>query len=363
MQEHTDVLAAIAEDAPSFDDIEVISLVRQRYGLEVAVASLVSERDQNFHLQTSDGCQYVLKIANSAEDPAMTDFQIKALLHIADYIDAYGVPITVPRVLKTLAGETQTMLEAAGCQHVVRVVGYLRGVPIANRIPSASLSRNQGVCLAHLGQALRNFSHPGSKQILLWDVQQALNLRHLLGYLPNDEVRRNVEKVLDDFEEYVWPNLTSMRRQFIHADFNPDNVLTDSTDADTISGVIDFGDMLAAPLIADLAIAASYARPLQGDPLALITEMLGGYHGVTRLLPAEINNLFELIKTRLCASISILYWRASCRDADDPYLEKLLGTRPRAEEFLSRLAQIPRHAALQTFRTICAAEISSCRKD
>lgn len=363
MQEYTDILAAIAEDVPRFDDVEVISLVRRRYGLNVAVASLVSERDQNFHLQTSDGRQYVLKIANSAEDPAMTDFQIKALLHIADYVDAYGVPITAPRVLMTLAGETQTILETAGCRHVVRVVSYLSGVPIANRIPSARLSRNQGAYLAHLGQALRNFSHPGSDQILLWDVQQALNLRHLLGYLPNDDVRCNVENALNDFEEYVWPNLTSMRRQFIHADFNPDNVLTDSADSDTISGVIDFGDMLVAPLIADLAIGASYARPLQGDPLALVTEMLAGYHGVTPLLPAEINNLFELIKTRLCVSISILYWRASCRDADDPYLEKLLGTRPRAEEFLSRLAQVPRHAALQKFRAICAPEISSCRKD
>jgi hydroxylysine kinase len=363
VQENTDILAAIAEDAPKFSDVEVISLVRQRYGLAVAVASLVSERDQNFHLQTTDGRQFVLKIANSAEDPATTDFQIKALLHIADYIDAYGVPITVPRVLKTLGGETQTMLEAAGCQHVVRVVGYLSGVPIANRIPSASLSRNQGVCLAHLGRALRNFSHRGSNQILLWDVQQALNLRHLRGYLPDDEVRCDVEKALNDFEEYVWPNLSSMRHQFIHADFNPDNVLTDATDSDAISGVIDFGDMLVAPLIADLAIGASYARPLQGDPLALITEMLGGYHSVTSLSPAEINILFELIKTRLCASISILYWRASFRDTDDPYLEKMLGTRPRAEEFLSRLTRIPRHDALQKFRATCAAEISSCRKD
>ncbi|MGI9263049.1 MAG: phosphotransferase, partial [Woeseiaceae bacterium] len=120
-------------------------------------------------------------------------------------------------------------------------------------------------------------------------------------------------------------------------------------------GVIDFGDMLEAPLIADVAIAASYLRPKDGDPLALMAEFVAGYATVTPLQPNEIKILFELIKARLCASIVILYWRASFRDPDDPYLGKLLNAESFAETFLARLNLIPRMNATQTFVQVCAS--------
>jgi len=354
VQENADIFAAIAEDAPNFGDDTVKSIALQHYGLRVSVRSLLSERDQNLALQAADGRQYVLKIANAAQDPAATDFQTRAMQHIARYTDEHEAPITTPRVLQTISGEAQMTLEADGREHIVRVVSYLGGAPIANRTPSARLGRNLGVYLAHLGRALAEFVHPGSQQILLWDLQQAANLRSLCGHLPDAPVRRDVDQALGDFETFALPGFESLRRQFIHSDFNPDNVLTESADSDSICGVIDFADMLEAPLIVDLAIAASYVRPLRGDPLALIAEMLAGYHSITPLFTDEIDMLFDLVKARLCASISILFWRASLRGADDPYLEKSLGAEPRADTFLARLTQIPRQDALLRFRKICA---------
>jgi Ser/Thr protein kinase RdoA (MazF antagonist) len=40
-----------------------------------------------------------------------------------------------------------------------------------------------------------------------------------------------------------------LRRQVIHSDLHGDNVLTVSDDENRIAGVIDFGDMVRAPLI------------------------------------------------------------------------------------------------------------------
>ena len=77
-----DPLAVIAQEAPAISDAAAISLMKVRYGLDVIVRSLVSERDQNFRMKAADGKRFVLKIANSAEDPFVTDFQIQALLHI-----------------------------------------------------------------------------------------------------------------------------------------------------------------------------------------------------------------------------------------------------------------------------------------
>jgi len=174
-------------------------------------------------------------------------------------------------------------------------------------------------------------------------------------HIPKDEVRVEVVRSLDEFEEFAWPELSGLRRQVIHSDFNPDNVLTHATEPDEVAGVIDFGDMLEAPLVADVAIAASYLRPDEGDPLALIAEFVAGYASVTPLQPNELKILFELIRARLCASIVILYWRASFRDADDPYLGKLLDAESFAETFLTRLNLIPRLNATQTFAQVCAS--------
>ena len=52
-------------------------------GLLANLLPLASERDQNFRISTEAGDQFVIKIANSAEDPAIIDMQLKALEHIA----------------------------------------------------------------------------------------------------------------------------------------------------------------------------------------------------------------------------------------------------------------------------------------
>jgi len=350
-----DPLAAIAEETPAFRDDEAITLARDHYGLNVRVRSLVSERDQNFHLQVDDGREYVLKIANASELRQVTDFQIEALIHVANYVQEHGTPIEAPAVLRTLDGASQVIVSGLHGEHVARVVSYVAGVPIEDRIPSAKLCRSMGAYLANLGNALRDFNHPGSEQSLLWDLQQALRLRDLLEFIPTDSVKRNVVAALNDFEKFALPEFPLLRRQVIHSDFNPDNILTDVADPDTVAGVIDFGDMLMAPLVADVAIGASYARPKDGDPLALIAEFIVGYHRVTPLVQREIDILFELIKARLCASIAILYWRASFRDPDDPYLEKLLNSESFAEHYLAQLAGIPRQNAMQIFRQVCVS--------
>jgi Ser/Thr protein kinase RdoA (MazF antagonist) len=53
-----------------------------------------------------------------------------------------------------------------------------------------------------------------------------------------------------------------LRAQVIHSDANPENVLV----AGKRLGFIDFGDAIKAPLVFDVAIAASYMRVFDGDP-------------------------------------------------------------------------------------------------
>jgi len=250
---------------------------------------------------------------------------------------------------------THIVVSSAGEQHVVRLVSYLDGLPLGGAVPSQRLCRQIGVCLAHLGQALQGFDHPGSDHGLLWDMQQALQMRKILEHIPDAGLRDCVSQTLNDFEAQAVPRLGEIRSQVIHSDLNPDNLLIDPENQDAVAGVIDFGDMLRAPLVVDVAICASYLRATEGNPLFHIAEFLAGYQSVTPLELAEIDLLFDLIKTRLAASITILSWRASMRDADDPYLAGVVASEGDAARFLQILSEMPRDNARQIFRQICAS--------
>jgi Ser/Thr protein kinase RdoA (MazF antagonist) len=350
----TDPFAVVAEAAPQFSEAQARDIARDHWGLDVAVRPLVSERDQNFRLVCQDGARYVLKIANVAERPEVTGFQVEALLHIADRVRAMRIPVSAPEVLPTTQGDTTVRLESAQGEHTVRVVTFLAGVPLGDRPASPRLARNMGEYLAHLGLALKGFDHPGSGQSLLWDIQEAPRLRDLLPFVAYPAAADAVAAALDDFERFALPVLASLRSQVVHSDMNPDNLLVATDDADAVAGIIDFGDMLLAPLVADVAIACSYLRVASGDPLRLIAEFVAAYHRIVPLTMAELDVLFDLIQTRLCASIAILDWRGATRRGDDPYLARRTTGEGSAHHFLESLRAVSREHARRVFGQACA---------
>lgn len=352
----TNPLAIIASELPGFSTQFAIDLMQSDYGMKILSAkSLVSERDQNFQLLCADGRKLVLKIANAAEDPQVTDFQVKALQHIEHYQSQFGERFNAPRIVPTPDGRSQLSIEDGSVSCIARVVTYVEGVPLGDDEPSAELCRNTGIYLAELGRSLKDFRHAGSDQNLLWDMKRALRLRELLRHIRPASLADRVSRCLDEFEDRVLPEFPSLRWQVIHNDLNPDNILLDVAGGSKVVGVIDFGDMLAAPLIVDLAVATSYMRLGAGDPLAGIAACLSGYHSVTPLLTQETDLLLDLVRTRLAATISIRHWRISEKSPDDPYLQKILQENT-AEEFLARLDELPAEHVRRTFREVCASQ-------
>ena len=346
-----DPFDAIAAEPPALTRERAIAIMRERYGIDATVEPLTSERDQNFRVTDSGGEMFVLKIANACEEAEVTDLQIRALEHVA--ADS-GTARIVPAIVPTLTGDSDFVVELDGARHVARVVTYLAGTPMAAATINDDLARSLGRELARLDTALADFEHEGADQDLLWDMKRALGLRELLAHLPSEALRVLVAATLDEFESRALPLFASLRSQVIHNDANPANVLV-SDDGASVTGVIDFGDMLRAPLIVEVAVAASYLRQLEGNPLSLIAECLAGYHSVCELSRTETDVLHSLIKTRLATTVVILYWRASLRSADDPYLRDAAASEASAELFLARLAEIPSVNAAQIYAQVCAS--------
>ena len=346
-QASIDALAAIASPPPTFPAAELRALLYEQYGLEGEIRPLVSERDQNVALTSASGKRFVLKIANAAEDPLVTDFQVRALRHL----EAVGCPVATPRIVPALDGSVSTQIGAAEAPHVCRVVTYLAGSPITGRSIDERTAANIGSVLADLDTALADFSHPGDSQLLLWDMQRTLQVRPLLHFVGDTALRDMIGTCLDDFEADVVPFMQATDRQVIHGDLNPGNVLL-GRDGTTVAGIIDFGDMLRAPVAADIAIAASYLRAGGSDPLALVVAFIAGYASVSAISDESLAVLHGMIRARLATSITLLQWRLHTRGSGDAYSEASAASEDDAAGFLAALDSIGKKRFLERLRQV-----------
>jgi len=101
-----------------------------------------------------------------------------------------------------------------------------------------------------------------------------------------------------------------LRSQVIHNDMNPGNVLVDHADANRVTGVIDFGDMVFSRLVNDVAVAGAYFCRIEDDPFAEVVEFLEAYTDVLPLTQDEIAVLPDLILSRHLTTVMITHWRA-----------------------------------------------------
>jgi len=336
-----DSLYAISVPPPQFSTGQVLQTLEAEYGLQGRVESLLSERDQNFRLQTEDGRQFVFKIANSSEPQLATDFQVEALLHL----EKQQCPVATPRIQRTLGGGSATWIGAGdGNAHRCRLVSFLPGDLLSSTTVDAGLAAHLGDSAARLDLALADFTHDGDAQVLLWDLQRIGELPQLLGYLDDQGLHELVQTSIDDFDRHVAPVLPMLRSQVIHADLNPDNVLT--TPTGQIAGVIDFGDMLRAPLIMEVAVAGSYLRPNAanrneaGSLLSWVGPFVAAYNAVLPLHDYELELLFDLLRGRVAMSITILRWRAAIRGPGDAYSQANVPAEGAAIGFLRELTRL-----------------------
>jgi hydroxylysine kinase len=292
----------------------------------------------------------VLKGTNSAEDPSVSNFQTSALRHI----EAMAPDLPVPKVWASIEGRYKTVVQiAAGSQHVVRLLTYLPGQPLYRGGSSLAQAGNLGRCLASIGLALKDFHHPAAARDILWDLKGAGRLRPYLVYIADDRRRALAEESLSSFEATISPALAGDRAQVVHNDFNPHNALVDPDDPTRVTGVLDFGDMVETPLINDVAVAASYQVEEYEDPLVRAVGFVAAYHSVYRLLPAEVEVLFDLLTLRQVMTVTITQWRATLYPDNKTYI---LRNQPRATAALEILNRIGPTKGAARLRRACGME-------
>jgi Ser/Thr protein kinase RdoA (MazF antagonist) len=334
---------SLLQQAPRFDVAGAARLASELYGIDVSASALPSERDQNFLLATSAGDRYVLKVANAAEDRAMLEAQNAAMAHAARRV------AFCPRVLPTTAGDTIGI--AAGSGHLVRLVTYLDGIPLAEAGSRTTvLLESLGRAVGRLDMALADFDHPAIHRKFHWDLVNAAHViaEHLPRILDDNE-RQLVHRVSASALQAIERRRTAFRRSAVHHDANDWNVLVDGGQ---VVGIIDFGDMVHSWTVADPAVAAAYAMLDASDPLATAAAIVRGYHAENALRDEELAAVFPLASLRLCMSACIAAWQQQQRP-DDEYLAVSQGP---IRRMLPALAALPPRMAEQALRSACGRQ-------
>ncbi|HET8727652.1 MAG TPA: aminotransferase class III-fold pyridoxal phosphate-dependent enzyme, partial [Alphaproteobacteria bacterium] len=308
-------------------------------------AELAGELDQNFLLTAEDGSRYVLKVYHAGADRAVLDFQNRALEHVG----ARDPGLPVPRPVADRNGRLIATVDLPdGSERLVRLLEWLPGRLLGETRPyGAALLRSLGAYLGRLDRALADFAHSAMDRPILWAIDRAPEHRALLPHIADTERRALAAGVLDRFECRVRPVLDRLRRQVIHHDANDWNVVVGADGR--CAGVIDFGDMVANPVVAELAVACAYGMMGQADPVGAMVEIAAGYHGTNPLEPDEISVLLDLVRTRLAQSVCMSSWLHG-REPDNDYL---LISQKDAWDLMERLADVNDRFAECRLRASC----------
>lgn len=276
-------------------------LAKELYRLDVSVKPLVGYSDQNFYLQDGKGREFVLKITESGTGPGILEAQDAALAHIA----GQTTENLSPRMCPTVDGKPHsTVITPTGETRFVRLLTYVKGKDIRVAGYPGHLMDDLGRFLGTMLRWLETFHYPLLDRYSIWDAKRAGDLE---GYLPSVEDRREKELVkhfLAQFRDKAVPLFPELRTGVIHNDANDFNLLV-SEDENSITGIIDFEDMVVSYVVCELAIACAYAIHYQDAPLDKIAAVTAGFHCVYPLTEVELEALFYLIPARLCATIAV----------------------------------------------------------
>lgn len=323
------------------------NLLDAHWGIQAhALERLSTENDDTFRVRVdehtngsgrAESSRYpfglIVKFANPADDPAEIELQTNALLHAR----RRDPRLPLQRIIPSLSDELlPRVCLANGDVRIGRVLTFLPGMLLSDVPCSRAQLGAAGRALANLAAALADFEHPAAVRRLPWDLQQLSDLPTKLSAVADPSVRAEMTTVLERLLSDTLPRLSETRPQIIHNDFHGGNVIVDVNDPEFVTGILDFGDTVDSFLVADLAVAMSYAGDYLAraessdgaadrvDAWAAADALRDGYCEITPLSDLERELLHPLAVGRLVQRYVLGSWLAATDPANAEYTAKNL---------------------------------------
>ncbi len=300
-----ELLRCLSVAPPEFNSTDAAAIAAEDFGFVGEAAALGGERDQNFLLSGADG-RRVLKIGNRADSAELIDLQCTVLRRLASMAPA----LPVPRLFESNTSAAWVeVLDDQERPHRARLLSYLPGRLVGDAPDDPRMMHALGAVTAKIGVGLRGLFHRAADHPLAWDIKRAGRIGELASGIADDRHRALAESAFAAFDRTVAPQLQRLRAQVIHNDVSFHNALVDADRPWNVAGVYDFGDVIHAPLVQDLAVAAAEIPSGRKGELALGARIVAGFHSVTPLEPLEIELLPVLAATRLAMYFAIESWK------------------------------------------------------
>ncbi|WP_105034341.1 aminotransferase [Cryobacterium aureum] len=278
---------------PRLTPEQATELARDRFGVSGVVTELGSNQDRNFRIKTDAG-SLVLKVSN----PAITTVQLEAQNAALAHLGTLGLDL--PAAIAGIDGGEIQRVTIDGQNLDLRLLTYVDGQPLTDVVRlSVGQIRALGDVAGRMVRGLADFEHPGTDRFSQWDLRRCGEvIDALLGYV-DDEVRRErLRTVTDAVRQQLARVAADLRVQTIHGDLTDDNVVNRADAAETITGVIDFGDVAQGWLVAELAATCAcvlYRSPQH--PLAVL-DAIEAFTKQVPLTDTELTALWPLVVLR-----------------------------------------------------------------
>jgi 4-aminobutyrate aminotransferase-like enzyme/Ser/Thr protein kinase RdoA (MazF antagonist) len=281
-------------------------VLKSHWDVDAQLSRLDGEYDLNL-LAVGDGA-HILKVMRAGCEPAFVDMQCRALEHIrAGAANAPGsTAIPIPEVVHTTSGDLYaTVADEAGQPRIVWLLKRLPGVRYASWQPrTPDLALRIGSAIGAMDSSLAGFVHPFLTRSFKWNPTEALWIADRYGDIADPRRRAIVDGIVEEFRS-VRGVLDALPSVAIHNDVNDHNILVDGSllEHARVTGLIDLGDMCAAPRVCELATAGAYVVLDDPSPEAALSNLVAGYHSAYPLTPAEIDLIWPLLRMRLAVSV------------------------------------------------------------
>ena len=254
-------------------------VLKVRWGIDARLTRLDGEYDLNF-LAVGDGA-HIFKVMRAGCGEDFVDMQCRAFEHIG--ASASNAPecgaVAVPEIIRTSSGDLYTTVaDETGQPRIAWLMTRLPGVHYAYWRPrTPALSYRIGNAVGAMDRALADFVHPSLERSFKWNLTEALWIRDRYDAILDPPRRSIVDTVVKQYLS-VHEALNALPSVAIHNDVNDHNILVDGSlqESARVSGLIDLGDMCAAPRICDLAVAGAYLVLNDSDPEAILSSLAAG---------------------------------------------------------------------------------------
>jgi 4-aminobutyrate aminotransferase-like enzyme/Ser/Thr protein kinase RdoA (MazF antagonist) len=326
-----------------FTEARIQQLAKEHYGLSATAKTLNGYDELNFLLTDTNNKKFILKVSDENQSYPFLDAQAKIIKHLSNSPLARNFQ---QFCINTQGNELTPILED-GKTYYLRILSFLQGTFWFEKTnKSIGLYQKLGKFMGTMDKSLQDFSHTAMHRRYTWDISNASDANDKVKYIKDHEKRRIAGYFLLQFDTEVLSQIHTLRHAYVHNDANDYNLLVQG---ESVTGLIDFGDMVYTALINNLAITCTYAMLNHEDPLTAASLIVKGYHESYALTAQELDVLYYLIAARLCISVTQSAYNASLDSTNEHHFI----TEKPAWNLLYQLIKINPIKAQDTFRKAC----------